>query len=131
MKQDIQNREDLFLLMQSFYNRLLADKSIGYLFTDIAKIDMSHHLPLLVDFWDMVLFQSKTYQRNPMQVHLALNKKSPLQKHHFDTWLRYFNDTMDELFAGEIASMAKERALSIATIMQINIARQNRIAGQP
>ena len=43
-KKDIENREDLLLLMQEFYKKLLADKSINYLFTDVAKINLAHHL---------------------------------------------------------------------------------------
>jgi len=34
-----------------------------------------------------------------------------------------FNQTIDELFEGEKAEQAKQRALSIATVMQINIAQ--------
>ena len=121
MKKDISSREDLFLLVKNFYEKLLNDKTISYLFTDIAKIDLNHHLPVLVDFWDSVLFQSDTYRKNAMQPHLTLNQKSPLEKHHFETWLMYFNNTVDELFEGEKAFLAKERAQSIATVMQIKL----------
>lgn len=123
MKRDISNREDLLLLVTRFYEKLLADNSINYLFTDVAKIDLSHHLPVLVDFWDSVLFQSDTYHKNAMQPHMALHRQSPLLKHHFKTWLRLFKETTDELFEGEIAFIAKERATSIATVMQIKTIR--------
>ena len=66
MSRDIENREDLLLLVKRFYNKLLADASISYLFTEIAKINLEHHLPVLVDFWDSILFQSDTYQKNAM-----------------------------------------------------------------
>ena len=123
MKKDISNREDLLNLLTVFYKKLLADKSISYLFTDIAKIDLHHHLDILVNFWDSVLFQNDVYRKNAMQPHLILHQKSPLQKHHFQTWLTYFNETVDELFEGEKAFLAKERALSIATVMQIKISQ--------
>lgn len=122
-KRDIENRDDLLLLMQEFYKKLLADNSINYLFTDVAKIDILQHLPVLVDFWDAVLFQSDTYRKNAMQPHMILHQKSPLQKHHFETWLTYFRETVDEYFEGDIARMAKERALSVATVMQIKISQ--------
>ena len=108
MKHDIENREDLLKLVTSFYDKLLADPSISYLFTDVAKIDLDHHLPVLVDFWDMIL-----------------NSQSPLNAEHFKTWLRYFNATLDELFEGEITEQAKQRAQSIATVMQTKIAQQH------
>ena len=125
MKKDITDREDLLKLLSKFYTRLLTDKSISYLFTDVAKIDLHHHLDILVDFWDSILFQSDTYRKNAMQPHMILHQKSPLQKHHFETWLGYFNATVDELFEGEKAALAKERALSIATVMQIKISQLN------
>ncbi len=121
MKKDIGTREDLLLLVNNFYNKLLADDSINYLFTDVANINLEHHLPVLVDFWHSVLFQTGTYQKNAMQPHLDLHQKSPLTKHHFETWLRFFKETVDENFEGEIAFIAKERATSIATVMQIKI----------
>lgn len=119
MKRDITGREDLLILVTRFYEKLLADNSISYIFTDVAKIDLSHHLPVLVNFWDSILFQSDTYHKNAMQPHLTLHQQSPLQKHHFETWLRLFKESVDELFDGKIAFIAKERATSIATVMQI------------
>ena len=123
MKKDIADRNDLLILLTLFYNKLLADGSISYLFTDIAKIDLPHHMDTLVNFWDSVLFQNDVYRKNAMQPHLILHQKSPLHKHHFDTWLSYFNQSVDELFEGEKAFLAKERALSIATVMQIKVSQ--------
>jgi hemoglobin len=121
MKKDIENRNDLLLLMQEFYKKLLADNSINYLFTDVANINLDHHFPVLVDFWDSILFQSGTYQKNAMQPHLALHQKSPILNQHFDTWLGYFKQTTDELFEGQNAFVIKERATSIATVMKIKV----------
>jgi hemoglobin len=121
MKKDIANRDDLLKLVTLFYEKLLADNSINYIFTDVAKINLPHHLNILVDFWDNIIFQKDVYRKNAMQPHLVLHQKSPLEKHHFDTWLKYFNESVDELFEGEKAFFAKERALSIATVMQIKI----------
>jgi hemoglobin len=121
MKKDIESRDDLMQLMRSFYTKLLADESISYLFTDVAKIDLEHHLPVLVDFWDSVIFGSDTYHKNAMQPHLVLHGKSPLTKGHFATWLGYFKQSVDELFEGDNAFLIKQRADSVATVMQIKI----------
>ena len=125
MKGDIENRDDLLRLVTSFYDKLLSDPSISYLFTDIAKIDLDHHLPVLVDFWDMIIFHSDTYQKNAMQPHMIVNSQSPINAGHFKTWLNYFNTTLDELFEGENTELAKQRAKSIATVMQLKISQQN------
>lgn len=118
---DIETRADIELLMQEFYNRLLADPSISYIFTDVAKIHLPSHLPHLADFWQQALFHTGGYRKNVMQLHLDLNAKEKLTHAHFDTWLSHFNTTVDTLFAGEIAETAKTRALSIATIMKIKM----------
>ena len=123
MKKDIANREDILKLLTHFYDKLLADPSISYLFTDVAKIDLPHHMDTLVNFWDSILFQSDTYRKNAMQPHMVLHQKSPLEKHHFQTWLTYFTETVDEFFEGDKAHLAKERAISIATVMQIKISQ--------
>lgn len=126
MKTDILNRADLELLMKTFYGKLLADVSISYLFTDVAKINLEKHLPILVDFWESILFQSDSYQKNAMKVHMDLHKQSPLQQHHYKTWLGYFHETVNELFEGEKAELARQRATSIATVMQIKLIEQNK-----
>lgn len=120
---DIENRDDLLLLVQGFYDKLLSDPSISYIFTDVVKIDIKLHLPVLVDFWEMVLFHADTYRKNVLQLHTNLHTLEPLTKEHFTTWLNYFTATVDELFEGEKALVAKQRAQSIATVMQIKIAQ--------
>jgi hemoglobin len=124
MKRDISTREDIDLLLHLFYKRLLDDTSISYIFTDVVKIDMEAHIPVIGDFWEGILFERNTYSKNLMKIHLDIQSQTPLLKHHFDTWLGYFNSTIDELFEGSIAFKAKQRALSIATMMQIRIAQQ-------
>lgn len=123
MKRDIETRDDLFVLLRQFYNTLLKDETISYIFTDVAKVDMQQHIPIIVDFWDMVLFDAPTYKKNAIQPHMVLNGKSKFEKHHFDTWLATFGRTVDELFEGKNAFAAKQKAKSIATIMQIKIAQ--------
>ncbi|MBP6686549.1 MAG: group III truncated hemoglobin, partial [Lacibacter sp.] len=95
-------------------------------FTDVAKIDLPNHLPVLVDFRESILFQSDTYQKNAMKIHTDLHKRSPLQPKHFKAWLGYFHETVDELFEGEKAELAKQRATSIATVMQIKLIELNK-----
>jgi len=107
--------------VDSFYKRVLQDEVIGFMFTDIAKINMTKHMPKMYDFWETTLFHKAIYKGNPMTVHLHLNTKEALKKQHFDRWLLLFNETVNKLFVGNKAELAKTRALSIATIMQVKI----------
>ena len=121
MRKDISERADIELLIEKFYHKLLNDPSIGYIFTDVAKIDLEHHLPILADFWESLLLSKNEYSNNTMKIHMDLNAKTPLTKEHFILWLKYFNDTLDELFEGDKTTLARQRATSIATVMQIKI----------
>lgn len=125
---DITTRTDIELLLGKFYEKLLADERISYIFTDVAKLDIKTHIPVIADFWESVLLKRNVYHNNTMKVHLDLNDKSPLTKLHFDVWLKHFNDTLDELFSGDIVLLAKQRARSVATIMQIKIAQNKKAA---
>ncbi|HTK25515.1 MAG TPA: group III truncated hemoglobin [Pyrinomonadaceae bacterium] len=120
MKQDIENREDIDLLMQTFYQRAMTDETIGYIFTDVAKLDLKHHLPIIGDFWETLLFQTGSYQkhgRNPLMVHGELNDKEPLLPVHFERWLEIFTEAVDELFHGERSDFLKMRAKMIGNRM--------------
>src|SRR5688572_25981599 len=80
---DIETREDIREVVTDFYKKAVDDELIGYIFTDVAEIDLEHHLPIITDFWEMLLlgtvnFQAK-YRRSPMQIHHALNEKENLK----------------------------------------------------
>ena len=47
---DISNRGDIEVLVNSFYDKVLVDATIGYLFTDIAAVDWILHLPKMYRF---------------------------------------------------------------------------------
>ncbi len=118
---DIETREDILLIMKEFYDKLLADESIAYIFTEVAKINLEDHFPVLVDFWDSILFGSGTYRNNAMQVHIDLAKKSPLTQQHFKTWLTYLINSIEENFGGIKAHMMKARAQNIAGLMEFKV----------
>jgi len=118
---DIESRTDIDLVMRVFYERALADEVIGYIFTDVAKLDLEHHLPIIGDFWETVLFQTGNYAkhgRNPLDVHKALHLRSNLNREHFERWLKIFVTSVDEEFAGERSEFLKMRAISIASRFQ-------------
>lgn len=118
---DIQTRDDLYLIVSSFYDKLLADNQINFIFTEVAKIDLEPHLWELVDFWEQMLFDKGDYRKNVLQLHLDLNQKIKLTAIHFEIWLRYFESSINENFEGQTAENMKTRALSIATVMKIKM----------
>ena len=119
-KRDIEDREDIDRLMRSFYSRAMTDRQIGYIFIDVARLDLESHLPLICDFWESILFQTGAYARhgrNPLQIHAALDEKTPLRIEHFNRWLEILDSVVDEGFAGGRTEFLKSRARAIAKRM--------------
>lgn len=114
MISDLRDRDDIASLVGEFYRRAFADPLLGHIFTDIAKMDLEHHLPIMCDFWETVLFQAGLYHRNALQMHYVLNARYPLEQTHFDRWLELWIGNVDEHFAGEKADLAKLQATRIA-----------------
>lgn len=122
---DIQNQTDLYLLVDAFYKALLNDDRISYIFTEVVKIKISEHLPILVTFWSQAILGTGGYSNNLTQIHLDIDKKEHLTPELFAIWIDHFNTTVDELFAGENSIKIKQQAQQLSTILQIKIANQN------
>ncbi len=121
MKKDISNREDIVLLVNSFYDKVNIDKTIGHIFSHVAKVNWEHHLPIMVNFWTGILLDENSYSGNPMIKHIELSKRYTLTENHFQVWVQLFHRTVDEIFEGTKANEAKTRAATIAQIMQSKI----------
>lgn len=118
---DIENREDLLFLMECFYSKMMKDAKIGYIFTEVAHLDLSKHLPLLASFWNNALFHTGGYKRNVVQIHKDLNNKEILTSEHFKRWQFLLGETIDEHFKGEIAEKMKFRASQIGMTIQAKL----------
>jgi len=121
MKKDIANKADIEILINSFYDKVKTDDTIGFIFNQIIGNDWSHHLPVMYHFWNMVLFSQPGYGGNPTRTHVDLDKKIQLQKEHFDRWLLLWNETIDSLYEGEIANEAKNRGMLMANLISIKV----------
>jgi hemoglobin len=117
MKVDISSRGDIEKMVLQFYEKVKADKTIGFIFKEVVQMNWEKHIPVIVDFWETILLDNPVYTKNAMEVHYDLNKKIPLQKEHFNSWVHLFTTTVDDLFEGKIATLAKTRAKSIAAVM--------------
>jgi hemoglobin len=117
MARDLEGRADVSALVEEFYHRAFKDPLIGPIFTDVAKMDLAHHLPIMCDFWETVLFRTGSYRRNALQMHLSLNARVPLTEQHFERWLALWVATVDDTFSGEKAELAKVQATRIAGSM--------------
>jgi hemoglobin len=113
-RRDITGREDIEKLIIAFYNKVRKDELLAPVF---LKVDWEHHTPIIIDFWCMVLFGDQNYKGNPFHKHIPL----PIQQPHFEKWLKYFTETVDEIFEGKKADELKDRANNIANIFQYKL----------
>ncbi|MFT5571922.1 MAG: hemoglobin [Cryomorphaceae bacterium] len=123
---DVRQREDIQDIVARFYAVMLKDPIVGFIFTDIVKIDLEHHLPIIVDFWSDSLFRENRYHGNPLQKHLEIHRKVPLKPGHFTRWLYLFKQAVDEKHAGENAATMKLRAEMVANSISAKITEQKR-----
>jgi hemoglobin len=118
---DIEGRKDIELVLTVFYKKVFTDDLIGHFFTEVVPLDLETHIPIIADFWESVLFNTHGYRKNVMEVHRQIHNLSNIHKEHLDRWVHIFTNTVDELFEGEKASLMKQRARSIATLMDIKL----------
>ena len=120
-KRDIENRADLERLLEIFYKKVFNDDLISHFFIEVVPLNLETHIPVIADFWEYVLLDGRGYRKNVMEIHLDISEKSKINKEHLDRWVKIFSETVDELFEGAKASLAKQRAASIATMMHLKI----------
>jgi len=114
---DIQTEADIKRLVNTFYDKVNADPLLGPIFNEVAHVDWPAHLPKMYDFWSSVLLHTSRYQGRPFPPHVPL----PIDGTHFQRWQALFLLTVDELFAGPVAEMAKLRAQNIALVFQARL----------
>ncbi|MEO0471110.1 MAG: group III truncated hemoglobin [Bacteroidota bacterium] len=122
MQKDIENRADIQRFVDQFYGQAKVDPVIGYIFMEVADLNWETHMPRIYDFWEMVLLGNIVFDGNPMLKHIQLDRKERLMPEHFTRWIALFCETIDQLFAGKIADLAKTRARSIGGLMQHKLA---------
>lgn len=109
-KTDILSPTDITKLIKTFYDKLLVS-SIKHYF---VNLNLEEHLPRVDSFWNATLFPEHAYATNLIEKHMYL----PLQKEDFKIWQGLLWEAADELFSGPNTDTVKNRAASIAYIMQ-------------
>lgn len=114
---DITTLEDIKLLVNAFYGKIREDKLLGEIFNSRIEDRWPQHLEKMYRFWQTVLFEEHTYFGSPFLPHAKL----PLKGEHFERWLKLFDSTVDELFAGEKAQRAKWQGQRMAEMFHHKI----------
>ena len=121
MKRDIETRSDLEQLLWDFYSKAFKDDLIGRFFTEVVPLDLETHIPVIANFWEAIVFNTHSYRKNVMEVHQHIHNLSVIKKEHLDRWVKIFTQNIDEHFEGDKAELMKQRARSVATLMDIKL----------
>jgi len=125
-KEDIETREDVFLLVSAFYDKVREDDVLGPFFNNLIK-DWDSHIDRLTTFWESSLFMTRKlehkYKGDPLAAHVKVDKENnhSITELHFGIWLNLWFQTIDELFEGDYAENAKRRARKMGTFLYLKI----------
>jgi hemoglobin len=116
-RHDLATRRDVELLMRTFYRAAAMDDLLGPVFA-AEQVDWPAHLATVTDFWMWQLFGVRGYEGNPLLAHRPAHAATPFRDAHFARWLSLFTETVDELFEGPTAELAKARAAKMARALE-------------
>ncbi|MBO3698251.1 group III truncated hemoglobin [Roseivirga sp. E12] len=121
-RKEIESREDVALLVNTFYAKVRAHETLGPIFNGVIE-DWPEHLDKLVDFWETNLFFVRAYKGNPLKAHLDVDRQfdHSIEQAHFGNWLQLWFETLDELFIGDNVDIAKTRARTMAHTIFLRI----------
>lgn len=134
---DLADREDIERLLRHFYGRALYDEVLYELMEQIRVKGLDSHLPVMCDFWETVLFRTRSYRGSVHSVHGDIHAGHPFASVHFVRWLALWTASADALFRGPHAERAKLQAGRIAWAMHRRLAGGDSreldavLAGQP
>ena len=100
---ELLNRNDIELLITEFYTNLLQIEEMKPVF---EGLNLTEHVPKIVNFWAFVLLDEEGYRTNVFDKHIRL----PIKPHMFDTWFDTWKKTVRKSFFGEKAELAIQRA---------------------
>lgn len=107
--------------MTTFYEKVLKDPTLKHFFKSIK--DWDAHYERLTSFWESSLFLRTKYLGNPLEAHVKVDRENDhsITQEHFGQWLNLWYETIDELFEGEMAQVAKNRARKMSTFLYLKI----------
>jgi hemoglobin len=116
-REELRDPAQLDELVRRFYQAVLQDGLLGPIFEGMEP-DWAVHLPRMVDFWSDRIFGTNEYRGNAVGAHQPVLDRFPFGDAELDRWLELWTETVDELFVGEAAERAVERAHLAATAIR-------------
>jgi hemoglobin len=130
VRSDLSTRDDVELLVRSFYRYAAMDEILGPVFS-AARVNWAAHIGTLTDFWSWQLLGERGYTGHPLRAHEPVHARTPFTDVHDARWLDLFVSTVDENFVGPTAEIAKGRAAKMAAAMRLLLSGESGSATTP
>lgn len=117
VRPDLDTRGEIHNLVVRFYRDVAADDLLGPVFSEVAEVDWSAHIPKLVDFWCRVLLGHPGYDGFILGAHRHVHELEAFKGELFDRWFSLFVEAVDEGWRGPVAEKAKAHAARIAAVL--------------
>jgi len=117
------NRENIQVLVNTFYPTILADELVAPFFIEKLGDDINsqiwqEHLTLLGNFWAFVALGDTQYQGHPLAPHFHI---SGLSRKAFEQWLSLFHQAVDRVYTPQAGEFFKMRSSNIAENFMNNL----------
>ena len=107
---DIQTKEDVKNMVDTFYAKAKEDEQIGDMFVKLLEGKWDSHMEKLYSFWETILKIDNSYVGHPVELHTTMH----LTKEQFERWVVVFVKNVDDQYEGENAERAKLRAKTMS-----------------
>ena len=114
---DLDRRSEIHDMVVAFYREVAFDPLLGPVFTEVAEVDWTTHIPTLIDYWCRVLLDQPGYDGRFLAAHARVHELDGFEPEHFDAWYDLFCETVDAAWAGPVVERAKGHAAHMAATL--------------
>ncbi len=115
MKARIESEFEIEMLIDTFYEKVLEHEELSYFFSE-AVMNWEFHKQMFIKYWSKQILFTDSYEGSPLHRHIEVDQKfgRSFTKYHFEEWARLWVETIDILFEGDKAELAKESGVNMA-----------------
>ncbi len=128
----IKSRADISHLVHTFYAKVRKKDGLSHFFNQmiVGEKAWEIHLEKLTDFWETQLLMARSFSGNPMAAHIKVDRTfdESIEMKHFGLWLNLWYETIDELFEGQVAQLAKNKARNMSHFIFMEMYKNRDIA---
>ena len=115
MKARIESEFEIEMLIDTFYEKVLEHEELSYFFSE-AVMNWEFHKQMFIKYWSKQILFTDSYEGSPLNRHIEVDHRfgRSFTKYHFEEWTRLWVETIDILFEGDKAELAKESGVNMA-----------------